>query len=254
MSITHTEAFVCTCGATVEASIADSLNAARHPNLKELLFARELHRFRCAACGSLFVVDKALFYFDMPRRQFVCVFPPGERADEAEHIRVTLATFDKVLGAEAPAHERALSGEFLLRLCYGYEELREKIAIDDAGLADLTIESLKLNILRQEPWFAEHQVLTVRFDHIREDGSLLFHPEWIDGPPDEESLRDLAVERSAYDALDAEYDQLLARCPGLANGPHCSLLRLIDWSTVENPWAARTPTVTIARKVTPGDA
>jgi hypothetical protein len=49
MSITHRERFSCSCGAAVEAFVADSLNAGRHPHLKELLLARQLHRFRSRA-------------------------------------------------------------------------------------------------------------------------------------------------------------------------------------------------------------
>jgi hypothetical protein len=253
MSITHQERFVCTCGATVEALVADSLNAGRHPHLKKLLIDRELHRFRCAACGSVFVVDKPLFYFDMPRRQFVCVFPPGERKDEREHIRVTLATFDKVLGAGAPDHEAALGREFLVRMCYGYEELREKIVGDDAGLADLVVETIKIGLMVANTWFSDHAVTTLRLDRVRDDGALVFVPEWLSVPRDIE-IPEFVIGRDVYDALDRDYAQLLERKPPIAVGPHVSLLRLVDWTVEENPWAARTASATIVRKLSPGDA
>jgi CpXC motif protein len=253
MSITHQERFACSCGAVVEALVADSLNAGRHPHLKELLLARQLHRFRCAGCGSEFVVDKPLFYFDLPRRQFVCVFPPGERADEREHMRVTLVTFDKVLGAGAAAAVPVAPTEFMVRMVYGYEELREKIVIDDAGLSDLVVESLKADIMVGNAWFAEHAVLTLRLDRVRDDGALVFQPEWIGGPPLDE-VPEFVAERRVYDELRARYDELLAQRPGLANGPHCSLLRLVDWKTVDNPWAQKVPSVHIERKLGPGEA
>jgi hypothetical protein len=252
MSITHQERFICTCGTTVEAMVADSLNAGRHPHLKQLLLDRELHRYRCAGCGAVFVVDKPLFYFDMSRRQFVTVFPPGERHDETEHIRTTLRTFEQVLGSDAPEHERVLGPEFLVRMVYGYEELREKIVIDDAGLADLVVESLKVGMMIANLWFVENQVLTLRLDRVRdEDRALVFQPEWIGGAR-QEQIDQFIIGRDVYDQLDRDYDQLLVRRPDLANGPHCSLLRLIHWTAAENPWAQRKPQVTLERKLSPG--
>jgi hypothetical protein len=39
----------------------------------------------------------------------------------------------------------------------------------------------------------------------------------------------LVVERAVYDELASKIDVLVADPRGIASGPHCSLLRLIEW-------------------------
>lgn len=207
--------------------MADSLNAARHPHLRQLVFDRKLHVFTCAACGHEFVVEKELLYFDFNRRQFIGVFPTSERYRERECSEQLLKAFDATMRDQAPEFIRSSSSDFLVRIAFGYEELREKLAIDDAQLSDLVIEFLKCDVMASDGTLLDDGVLTLRFDHVAEDGNLSFLTESNDGRAPAEPV---ILERSLYDALAARADALVADPRGIASGPHCSLLRLIDWS------------------------
>jgi hypothetical protein len=216
------------CQALTDGLLIRSLNPVRHPHLKELLLARQLHAFRCVGCEATFEVDSPLLYVDLERRQFVGMVPNAARQRGAEVAREFMQVWEETF-VRGPAMVAAEAGDYLVRLAFGHEELREKIVIDDAGLSDLSVEALKAVILTSEPWFRDAGVVTLSLDAVEpETGELCFVPLWIDGPPDAAAIPALWVERASYDAVDADYDQLLERYPGVASGPHCSLVRLIE--------------------------
>ncbi len=231
MSITSTAFIDCRCGARLEVLVADSLNAARHPHLKEALLQRRLHVFTCAACARPLTVEKELLYVDLERRQFVGLFPARERVRERQHGEALVRAFEQTMLEAAPAGVRALATNFLVRVAFGYEELREKIVADDAGLSDLLLEALKARLLLDEASFFAAGVMTLRLDRVLASGDLLFSPEWHDGfRPDDERGQPFVVERAVYEGLRSQEAALVADGRGLTSGPHCSVLRLIDWS------------------------
>jgi hypothetical protein len=228
MSITHTERVTCACGTPLEVTVADSLNAGRHPHLKQAVLDRSFHVFRCEVCSSPLVIEKELLYFDFERRQFFCVYPRHERAREAELSAEVKRAYSAWLLERAPKFITEQGREFLVRVCFGYEELREKIVIDDAGLSDLVVEAVKIDVMTAEPWFEQASVITLRLDAVLPDRALRLLPEWIEPePPPGTEPRVATVGRAIYDEIDARFDEILVHHPGLAAGAHVSLLRLL---------------------------
>jgi hypothetical protein len=228
MSITRTERIPCACGAPLEVTVADSLNAGRHPHLKQAILDRTLHLFTCGACGRSLLVEKDLCYFDFDRRQFFCTYPHHERARATELAAEVKRAHTTWMLERAPGFVTEYGKGFLVRVCFGYEELREKIVIDDAGLSDLVVEALKMDVLSADPWFEQSQVITLRLDTVLPDGSLYMRPEWIE-PPSTIAPRSVTIARSLYVELDRRFDDILAARPWLAKDAHVSLLRLVDW-------------------------
>jgi hypothetical protein len=227
MSQTATHEVRCRCGATVSVFCADSINAERHPHMRDAILSRTLHVFQCAACLTSISVDKPLLYVDLERRQLYGVHPAGERALEREHGEALIETWSRAVGDQAGAAARSLfdGASFHVRLCYGLEELREKLIAHDAGLRDLVIEGLKAEAMAQAEELQKLGVITLRLDGVRDDSQLVFVAERATEPP---SVLDvgLVIDRARYDALAAlSWQELLARFPGIAAGPHVSLLR-----------------------------
>jgi hypothetical protein len=246
MSQTATHEVRCTCGAILSVFCADSINAERHPHMREAILARTLHVFRCDACLASIAVDKPFVYIDLARRQLYGVQPPALRALEREHGEALVNVFERAIGPRAGEAARAMfDGEpFHVRLCYGNEALREKLVARDAGLRDLPIEALKAELLAGTPALREAGVIALYLDRV-DDRELVFLAERIAGPigPAPDAPADAApaaapdappglleqavtAERARYDALAAvPWTELLERFPGIASGPHVSVLR-----------------------------
>ena len=224
MSVTHEQDIECgRCGAAISVFLADSLNAGRHPALRERLLAGQLHRFTCGACGHSLVIDKELLYFDYERGHYFYVFPVTRIGDRATCIAEARRAYDLSFGAHAPPSVRALGSSMMVRVCFGLDQLRDKVVADDANLSDLALEELKCRVLAAREELQARQVVglwLVRAD----DATLELVAQTADGTPGPR----LAIARSFYDEVAAEgHDALVAMRPALVHGPHISMLGLV---------------------------
>jgi hypothetical protein len=240
VSVTRQEQVMCGCGARLDVTVADSLNAGRHPHLRQALLDRKLHVFQCGVCRQPLVVEKDLLYVDFDRKQFFASVARHERYREGELARELRQTYDVWILENAPSFLRELGKDFLVRLCFGYEELREKIILDDNRLADLVIEALKWDVLVADPWFQENQVLTLRLDRVT-GGELIFVPEWLWPTPFAMRDKVVHVKRAIHDEMLRHHDEIRQKWPRLASGPHVSLLRLIEWPRTTAPATSPVP-------------
>lgn len=229
MSITRTDRISCGCGTPVEVFVADSLNAGRHPHLRDALLDRSLHAFRCGVCGQALVVEKDMLYFDFDRKQFFCMYPRHLRAHEEALSDEVKRAYQLWMRERAPRFIAEYGVDFLVRVCFGYEELREKVVIDEANLSDLVVEAVKLDVMLADPWFAQTHAITLRLDGVEADGALRFFPEWVADAPAGPERKRVTVTRALYDDADGRFDDILRVHPGLARGAHVSMLRLIAW-------------------------
>lgn len=95
----------------------------------------------CPACDRPFRVEQQLTWCDFARRHFLLVLPPSTLrtwSDAEPHVSTLL---DGVLAGHGSSSR---AERFLVRLAFGYEQLREKLLLWDAGLDDRLIEVLKL--------------------------------------------------------------------------------------------------------------
>jgi hypothetical protein len=227
VSITSVREVVCRCGAPVRVFVATSVNAERHPHMREAILRRSFHVFECGACHRPIGVDKELLYIDLTHREFYGVFPAAAAADPEPCARQVAEAFETALGAGAGEAARPLADGMRVRVCFGMEELREKIVARAAGLSDLALELVKANILAGHPELAQLGIQTLRLQSVGEDGGLGMLLEQAGDPPRLLQDRALTVEREVYDVFGRmTWEEQIAQLPGIASGPHVSLLRL----------------------------
>jgi len=112
-------------------------------------------------------------------------------------------------------------------VCFGLEELREKIVARDAGLADLALEHLKADVLAANPELAQLGIQTLRLQAVGEDRRSAC--SWSKPVTRRASCSTAPSPSSAMSTRASPpmpTAELLARLPGIASGPHVSLLRL----------------------------
>jgi hypothetical protein len=240
VSLTEGQRIPCVCGALVDVFLADSINAARHPHLRQMILDRRLHRFACASCERTLIFETSLSYVDWNRRQYIQVAPRRDLHRAGELVAMTRALRERMFTA-APAAVRALEAEFVVRLCFGYEELREKLVAFEHGLDDLVLEVAKAELLVAEPSLRQSGVLTLYLDTVGADGTMELVVERpltaasVAEARAGEAPQRVTVQRALYDHLAGRYPEVLARKPHIADGPHVSLLRLIDWPAADSP-------------------
>jgi hypothetical protein len=201
--------------------VVDSVNAGRHPAYREAVLDRTLHTFTCDACSFSLFVDKSLSYLDIERRQFLGVYAQSDVRNANEIANAFDDTFRLWMKEEAPAFMADVSDEFLVRVCFGYEELREKLVCADAGLHDLIVEAVKCDTMLGSEELHSPGVLTLRLDHV-DSRDLHFLVERIAQPFTPMLCR---VARSAYDQWSERREDILEFFPDIAYACHVSMLR-----------------------------
>lgn len=145
MAVFHSHKVTCTCGGKVTVQLADSVNAARSPELRQRIVDGTLHRAHCAACGNDFTVERAFYYVDFEQNMVVRVAPRNER-----HLwKSQSGELDRAAGFLPNAI--STRDDRVLRVVYGMDELREKLIAQNAGLDDRLVEMLKMYVLYDHP-------------------------------------------------------------------------------------------------------
>jgi hypothetical protein len=225
MSIVHHRELTCRCGAPVKAAVADSVNAVRHPHLREAVLAATLHRYECPVCRGTIAVDKDFLYLDFERRQFFGVYPLAALADADACARAVNGVFEATVVREAPEAIRAVADQFMVRVCFGIDELRDKLVLDEAGLDDVVVEEVKARTLLSDEAFREIGIVALYLVAIAPDGGLVLRASRLEEEPS--PLPPVIVERAVYDdAAALGRDEILRQRRGMASGTHVSLLRL----------------------------
>ncbi|HEY5951332.1 MAG TPA: CpXC domain-containing protein [Kofleriaceae bacterium] len=220
MSITRTDSFVCPCGATVVVDVVDSLNADRHPLLRQSVLDRRLHTATCKPCGRVTAVEQRFLYVDLERRQVLGVFPRNARTEADRHARHLQDTYERWFCTDASQWIRERAKTCLVRACFGLEELREKLVADEARVDDYRLELLKCILMAQDPRYEAEQVATLRLDRVTDDGMLELVPVDANDQPLGWAV---SVPRDGLGQVPVEAMRHAFR---IAVGPHVSMLRL----------------------------
>ncbi|MCX5742015.1 MAG: CpXC domain-containing protein [Proteobacteria bacterium] len=223
MSITHESIVDCPrCQLPVRVFVADSLNAGRHPGLRAALLDGSLHRFTCV-CDYQIVVDKYLLYFDHGRGHFFFTFPRTQITNLAACLAEAREVFELSFGAQAPDEVRPLAAQTMVRVCFGLDQLRDKVIADDHGLSDLVLEELKCEVLAERAELRELQVIGLWLVGVHAE-TLEFLTQGLDGTRPQR----IKIPRAAYDEIAARgHAEILAARPSLVNGPHVSMLGML---------------------------
>lgn len=149
MSIFKVKTLQCPrCGAQEVRNVLTSLDLRYEPDRREEILSARFQRFSCGTCSHEYRYEGPFSYSNLPEREFLLVYPPSWeeswRALEAE----TLASFERSRREAEPSFASAEHGAYFVRLVFGMEALREKLLCRRAGIDDVYLEALKVDVLR----------------------------------------------------------------------------------------------------------
>lgn len=134
------------CGSAVAFDLVHSVNAGRRPDLRAAILDRSFQRQPCPSCGKTFRVEPSFTYLDLPRKQFLAVWPASSLARWKEFEARSRAAFDTAFG---PGSDGApLAAGLTVRCVFGWLGLNEKLIAHEHGIDDTALELAKLATLR----------------------------------------------------------------------------------------------------------
>lgn len=209
------------CTAQIRARVAEGAHITRVPHVRDEIVARRFHGFACGTCGETIRVHKSFVYTDFGRKHWILVALAGEMSAwpdwEAQLRRDVAHAFDH---GSPLVHE--ITRGFQVRVVFGYEELREKLVVWDAGLDDALVECLKVRALAQDPGLAApgSRLLVHRVDP--DDRC---HLHWYARATDPAPARALALPAEWTADVVRDRASLAARFPELFGGGFVSVNR-----------------------------
>ncbi|MGE0859349.1 MAG: CpXC domain-containing protein [Gammaproteobacteria bacterium] len=225
MSLFEQQEVTCpACGTPQQVEIAFTLNATRRPDLRDAILERSYQRFACENCGQVFRPEPHLAYLDIRRNQWILAKAVTDVAQWSDFEAAARVLFDDNYGDKASEAAQAVGDTLTVRVVFGWSALREKLLIEAAGLDDVTVEYVKVLLLRalDETPLADDAEL--RFESLGDDDVLRF--VWYVGAS-ETPVEEVEVSRALYDLAVNDPEPWRALRETLSAGPFVDMNRLL---------------------------
>jgi hypothetical protein len=136
------------CGNTVNFNAVVSVNADRRPDLRAAILDASFQRQACPQCSTEFRLDPELTYMDVGRGQWIAAFPITKLRQWQEVEARAQDIFNQAYGERASKAARDIGAGMTPRVTFGWSAVREKIAIVENALDDVTMELAKAAMVR----------------------------------------------------------------------------------------------------------
>lgn len=152
MSLFEMTSITCpSCGTTTDFQAAGSVNADRRPDLREEILANTFQTVACPTCREAMRLEPVVNYLDVENGLWIAAYPPRQIADYLDREDEVQALFDQSYGPDASQSAQEVGALLRPRLIFGWPALREKLVLQMNGLDDVSVEMLKLDLLRRLP-------------------------------------------------------------------------------------------------------
>jgi CpXC protein len=125
-----------------------SVNADRRADLREAILDGTFQRQACTKCKTNFRLDPELNYLDVSRDQWIAAFPVSRLGDWEIIEKSAQEMFDRAYGTQASETAREIGADLKPRLVFGWAALREKLICDLHLLDDISLELVKITMMR----------------------------------------------------------------------------------------------------------
>ncbi|MGB5560201.1 MAG: CpXC domain-containing protein [Paracoccaceae bacterium] len=180
-------------------------------DLRTDILTGQLQRVTCPACKAVYRPEPGLTYLDAQAGLWISARPADALARWDHEEAAAGAAFDESYGPSAPDIAQEIGTGLHPRLTFGWPALREKLMIADQGLNDVTVEMLKLSVLRNRPGNPAGQGIELRLLDVR--GPVL-ELGWLTSAG-AEVLDVFQAQRRLYDSIatDPAWQAMAAKLP-----------------------------------------
>ena len=224
MSLFHPVNLICPqCKAALSMPAVGSVNADRRPDLRDAILEDRFQDTTCGSCGARFRLQPEFNYLHVALGQWIAAMPAARMPDYLQVEDEVLALFAAAYGAKAPAAAQGIGADLTVRLTFGWPAVRERILARAAGLDDVVVEILKLEMLRNMTEARMGPGIELRL--VGDLGAELTFA-WIETASEGGAGDSFAVARYAYDTIverAADYAPLRAE---LEAGPFVDMQKL----------------------------
>lgn len=231
MSTFYTRQITCpACRAPIDAWLARGVHATRRDDLRDEILARKFHRRVCGACQLALEIEQHVVYTDFARHQWLYVATERDRADWPAWEARLLADIAQVFSEHSPL-VHGIGDQLRSRVVFGYEELREKLVIWEAGFEDALVECAKVRAIAADPTLGLPDTRLV-VDRIAPDDrvELLQFAHGAVVP-----ARRVQIDPAWMTDTDRDRASLALRFPELFAGGYVNLRRLLTPSRLASP-------------------
>lgn len=201
MSVFQTIKVSCpACGQTVQVEAVYSVNGDRRPDLREAILERTFQRETCGACQGSFRLDPEFAYLHVGRGLWLAVFPLQRLGEWEVAEQEAREAFDQSFGPAAGAGAQEVGAQLRPRVVFGWAALREKLVIQQAELDDVTLELVKIAILRAQEGSPLSDGTELRLVGADDESLIL---AWLDSA-DETIVDALEVPRMIYHQVEQD--------------------------------------------------
>lgn len=139
------------CNETQNINAVGSVNADRRPDYRDAILDESFQIITCSNCETKFRTEPLFNYLEVAKGHWIAAMPARQMPDFLEIEDEVNATFSTSYGDQAQASARDIGKDLNPRLTFGWPAVREKILIASLDLDDVTVELLKLDLLRRLP-------------------------------------------------------------------------------------------------------
>ncbi len=201
MSLFHPATITCSkCGTQAEIQRNASVNADRRADLRRAILDGSFQAATCRKCGTQLRLPPHLTYLEIKRGTWIAA-EPATLLDEWPEVEDQVwRAYSRAFGEDASPAGQSIGAGLRPRLVFGWPALREKLLCADLGLDDITLECLKMAVLRNVDHAPMADQTELRL--IRGDAATLELAWFV--TLSEQILSGLDVPRDLYDSIAAE--------------------------------------------------
>ncbi|MEX0339189.1 MAG: CpXC domain-containing protein [Arenibacterium sp.] len=198
MSLFMSTNLVCPeCEALIVMDAVGSVNADRRPDLRDDIMNNQFQDITCPSCDSSFRLQPNFNYLDAGRGQWIAGMPTSQFPDFERIGQEVSDLFDSSYGVKAPAAAQSVGEGLDVRLTFGWPAIREKLLAREKDLDDVTLELLKLELMRRVPEAPFGDDIELRLVNVQGD---LMTFVWYNSET-EDVINDFVVRYALYEEV-----------------------------------------------------